>query len=60
MCIRDSDYYDDTAFYMNHSTGDFLNVTLHDGTWEYSLGKDTVSYTHLDVYKRQPWKSSTP
>lgn len=36
----DIDYYDDTAFYMNHSTGDFLNVTLHDGTWEYSLGKD--------------------
>ena len=36
----DIDYYDDTALYMNHSTGDFLNVTLHDGTWEYSLGKD--------------------
>ena len=36
----DIDYYDDTAFYMNHSTGDFLNITLHDGTWEYSLGKD--------------------
>ena len=34
----DVDYYDDTALYMNHSTGDFLNVTLHDGTWEYSLG----------------------
>lgn len=36
----DIDYYDDTAFYMNHSTGDFLNVTLHDGTWEYSFGRD--------------------
>ena len=36
----DIDYYDDTVLYMNHSTGDFLNVTLHDGTWEYSLGKD--------------------
>ena len=34
----DIDYYDDTAFYMNHSTGDFLNVTLHDGTWEYWIG----------------------
>ena len=34
----DVDYYDDTALYMNHSTGDFLNITLHDGTWEYSLG----------------------
>ena len=36
----DAYYYDDTALYMNHSTCDFLNVTLHDGTWEYSLGKD--------------------
>ena len=36
----DIDYYDDTAFYMNHSTGDFLNVTLHDGTWKYSFGRD--------------------
>ena len=36
----DIDYYDDTVFYMNHSTGDFLNVTLHDGTWEYSFGRD--------------------
>ena len=31
----DIDYYDDTALYANHSTGDFLNVTLHDGTWDY-------------------------
>ena len=37
----DVDYYDDTALYMNHSTGDFLNITLHNGTWEYSLGNDT-------------------
>jgi len=36
----DVDYYDDTALYMDHSTGDFLNITLHDGTWEYSLGND--------------------
>ena len=36
----DVDYYDDTALYMNHSTGDFLNITLHDGTWEYSIGHD--------------------
>ena len=36
----DIDYYDDTALYANHSTGDFLNVTLHDGTWEYSFGRD--------------------
>ena len=34
----DVDYYDDTALYMDHSTGDFLNITLHDGTWEYWIG----------------------
>ena len=33
-------YYDDLVIYANHSTGDFLNVTLHDGTWEYSFGRD--------------------
>ena len=26
--------------YANHSSGDFLDVTLHDGTWEYSFGRD--------------------
>lgn len=36
----DAYYYDDLVVYANHSSGDFLNVTLHDGTWEYSLGKD--------------------
>lgn len=30
----DIDYYDDTALYMDHSTSS-LNVTLHDGTWDY-------------------------
>ena len=38
----DVEYYDDTALYMNHSTGDFLNVTLHDGTWEYWIGDNTA------------------
>ena len=36
----DAYYYDDLVIYANHSSGDFLDVTLHDGTWEYSLGKD--------------------
>ena len=31
---------DDLVIYANHSSGDFLNVTLHDGTWEYSFGRD--------------------
>ena len=45
----DVDYYDDTALYMNHSTGDFLNITLHDGTWEYSIGRD-----HTPVFDVPP------
>ncbi len=36
----DAYYYDDLVIYANHSSGDFLNVTLHDGTWEYSFGRD--------------------
>lgn len=36
----DAYYYDDLVVYANHSSGDFLNVTLHDGTWEYSFGRD--------------------
>lgn len=34
----DAYYYDDTVIFADHSTGDFLDLTLHDGTWEYSLG----------------------
>lgn len=36
----DAYYYDDLVIYANHSSGDFLDVTLHDGTWEYSFGRD--------------------
>ena len=36
----DAYYYDDLVIYANHSSGDFLNVTLHDGTWKYSFGRD--------------------
>ena len=36
----DAYYYDDLVIYANHSSGDFLNVALHDGTWEYSFGRD--------------------
>ena len=43
----DIGYYDDTALYANHSTGDFLNVTLHDGTWDYWIGDSIVPV--LDV-----------
>ena len=43
----DIGYYDDAALYANHSTGDFLNVTLHDGTWDYWIGDSIVPV--LDV-----------
>lgn len=33
----DAYHYDDLIIFANHSTGDFLNLTPHDGTWEYSL-----------------------
>lgn len=36
----DAYYYDDLVIYANHSSGDFLNVTLHDSTWKYSFGRD--------------------
>ena len=35
-----------------------LNVTLEDGT-VFRDGLDTVSYTHLDVYKRQVQQSKS-
>ena len=55
MCIRDREL----ARYVNHNT---------DASWLLDLGskkvlenlknKDAVSYTHLDVYKRQASNSS--
>lgn len=42
IAFPDAYYYDDTVIFANHSTGDFLNFTLHDGTWEYSIGDDTA------------------
>ena len=43
----DAYYYDDLVIYANHSSGDFLNVTLHDGTWDYWIGDSIVPV--LDV-----------
>ena len=31
----DTYYYDDLIIFADHSTGDFLNLNLNDGTWEY-------------------------
>ena len=56
------------------NTGDIGSVESRDGTYlsvfdpfvvgvaqnrVYSVTLDPVSYTHLDVYKRQPWASTS-
>ena len=64
MCIRDSRYTENLArdcgdFYLRRSDGVFayrLAVVVDDalmGVTEVVRGADPVSYTHLDVYKRQ-------
>lgn len=40
--IEDIYYYDDTTWFGNHFTGDFLLVNKLDGTWQYDLGQDTT------------------
>ena len=36
VTFPDAYYYDDLTIFANHSTGDFLNVTYHDRSYEYS------------------------
>ena len=40
--VEDIYYYDDTIWFGNHSSGDFLFVNRLDGTWEYNLGRETT------------------
>lgn len=40
--IEDIYYYDDTIWFANHFSGDFLLVNKLDGTWEYGLGSETT------------------
>lgn len=35
----DTYYYDDLIIFANHSEGDFLNLNLQDGTWEYKKSR---------------------
>lgn len=37
VTFPDAYYYDDLTVFANHSTGDFLNVTYHDRSYEYRL-----------------------
>lgn len=40
VSFPDAYYYDDCTIFANHSTGDFLTVNYHDGTYEYTAGTD--------------------
>ena len=53
MCIRDSTYTENICKIVNGETG----VNLWNNDWvdePYKGAFPPVSYTHLDVYKRQP------
>ena len=69
MCIRDRKYYEDSLDWENNPLlGWCEKNTKKDGT-KYNLYTDglkiyttldSVSYTHLDVYKRQSLQSNGP
>lgn len=42
----DVSYYDHSAIYQNHSSGDFLRVDYYDGTWDYDVGKPSRQQIH--------------
>lgn len=42
VTFPDVDYYDDTVWFGNHSTGDFLLLSQLDGTWEYTIGRENT------------------
>ena len=50
ITFPDTYYYDDLIIFANHSEGDFLNLNLQDGTWEYkkSRGVETTFNTPPD------------
>lgn len=49
ITFPDASYYDSSAIYMNHATGDFLYVSYPDGSYEYSVGgvNDALERTEL-------------
>ena len=65
MCIRDRTSTADGWLTLSPASGDAgeTEVTLtvgENGTGALRSGEVTVSYTHLDVYKRQTHVCSTP
>ena len=56
MCIRDRRYAEDINYWLKVSLNNKMFI-LDEELLLAGEGKRTVSYTHLDVYKRQvPWK----
>lgn len=55
ITFPDVSYYDHSAIYMNHSSGDFLHLHYQDGSYDYTVGcgSDTdhwdLPYTEADV-----------
>ena len=59
MCIRDSNYYMQLAEYIRRYKGTAPRVNVGDmQTVDVAGSFDPVSYTHLDVYKRQDQDSA--
>ena len=59
MCIRDSGYTTTSVNASGSIIKDDTAAVTFTNTRNSSSSHHSVSYTHLDVYKRQGWKAST-
>lgn len=50
ISFPDTYYYDGMTIFANHSTGDFLDVYYHDGSYEYNVGgvPPSLPYAEMD------------
>ena len=55
MCIRDRAYSGTTLRLLLKTGYETEAITKYVGEFEEATGIKAVSYTHLDVYKRQAW-----
>ena len=42
ITFPDRYYYDDLIIFADHSTGDFLDLSQRDGSWEYDVGREVM------------------
>ncbi len=49
LSFPDTYYYDGMTLFANHSTGDFLHVYHHDGSYEYSVGGVSFSLPYAEA-----------